>query len=530
MAVQATEKNRTAPSSSLTALVVRLLLLFAIDTAATWLIFNLVVDGVYVLAVTIGLITLGVNIVILAKDLYPLRWMVVGLVFMMLFSIYPILFNIYVAFTNYGDGHLFNKEQVISQIEKVSFVPEGSPTYTWTPFKAKDSDDFILWLQRPGEPGLLAKPDEALVTVTPGAQGIGELDSKGIPISIEGYDRLNPITASTYQEKLTSILFGAEPETVSVISSSTAALRQPRYKYDSVKDVVVDQLNGDVYEPKLGTFTGPQGLTLTPGFSATIGFENFRRFFSSPALRGPLTRIVTWNFAFAFLSVFLTFALGLFIAYIYNDPQFPGRKLIQSLLLIPYTIPSLITILVWRGVLNPEIGIVNQTLQAWFGISPPWFTDQWWAKAGVLLVNLWLGYPYFMLICSGALQAIPKDIYEAAEIDGANGWQRFRRITLPLLLVAVGPLLVASFTYNFNNFNIIFLFISGGPPIAGSPTPAGHTDILISYVYNLAFAGGRSVDYGFAAAISIIIFTIVAMITLLQFRYTRMWEKVGENV
>jgi ABC-type sugar transport system permease subunit len=145
-------------------------------------------------------------------------------------------------------------------------------------------------------------------------------------------------------------------------------------------------------------------------------------------------------------------------------------------------------------------------------------------------VNLWLGYPYFMLICSGALQAIPEDIYGAAEVDGANTWQRFWNITLPLLLVAVGPLLVASYVFNFTNFNIIFLFIAGGPPIAGAATQAGHTDILISYVYNLAFEGGRGAQYGLAAAITLVIFFIVATITLLQFRYTRMWEEVSENV
>ncbi|MEZ4680715.1 MAG: ABC transporter permease subunit [Caldilineaceae bacterium] len=107
--------------------------------------------------------------------------------------------------------------------------------------------------------------------------------------------------------------------------------------------------------------------------------------------------------------------------------------------------------------------------------APSWTVDPWLAKLAILIVNLWLSY-YFMLICSGLLAIDPQDLYWAATVDGANAWVRFRKITLPLLLVAVGPLLVASFTYNFNNFNIIFLFIEGGPPIAGS-TRAGHTDI-----------------------------------------------------
>jgi ABC-type sugar transport system permease subunit len=246
-------------------------------------------------------------------------------------------------------------------------------------------------------------------------------------------------------------------------------------------------------------------------------------------LRGPLLHIISWNFIFAFMSVFMTFSLGLIIAYIYNDRTLPGRKIIQSFLLIPYTIPSLITIIIWRGMFNNEYGVINRILESLFHIAPAWTVEPNLAKIAILIVNLWLGYPYFMLITSGALQAIPEDLYEAASIDGANGIQKFFRITLPMLLVSVGPLLVASFVYNFNNFNLIFLFIEGGPPIPNSPTRAGYTDILISYVYNFAFAAGRAKEYGLGAAITIIIFIIVAVITLLQFKYTRMWEEVGEN-
>jgi ABC-type sugar transport system permease subunit len=317
---------------------------------------------------------------------------------------------------------------------------------------------------------------------------------------------------------------------VQVQSLDSITEREQLYVYDPERDVITNQETGVEYAPKDGTFVSTRGESLIPGFRATVGVVNFERFFTSPTLRGPLAQIVVWNFAFAFLSVAMTFALGLGIALFFNDPTMAGRKLIRTLLLIPYTIPSLITILVWRGMLNPELGVVSRILEDLFNWSPPWFTNPWWAKAGVLLVNLWLGYPYFMLVTSGALQAIPADIYQAAEVDGASVWQRFRRITFPLLLVAVGPLLVASFVFNFNNFNIIFLFIQGGPPIVGAATRAGHTDILISYVYNLAFYGGRGADYGLAAAISIVIFIVVATFTLFQFRFTRMWEEVGENV
>jgi ABC-type sugar transport system permease subunit len=377
--------------------------------------------------------------------------------------------------------------------------------------------------------GYLALPGEPLTQPEPGEAGIGELDARGIPETIEGYQRLNAILAATDQN-LTEILFGEEGRTIQVRSPSEAAELLPLYTYDPEQDAMTSQETGISYQNIRGTFVSQDGKQLRPGFVDSVRFTNFREFFLSPALRGPMIRIVLWNFAFAFFSLLFNFSLGLVIAIMFNDKFFPFKRLIRSLLIIPYTLPALITILIWRGMLNPELGVFDRMLESLFGWAPPWFTDQWWAKIAILIVNLWLSYPYFMLVCSGALQSISEDYYAAAKVDGANAWQQFRNITLPLLMVAVGPLLVASFTFNFNNFNLIYLFNAGNPPMAGTPTPAGHTDILISYVYNLAFTGSRGIDYGFAAAITIIIFFIVGTLTLFQFRFTNMWEEVSENV
>jgi ABC-type sugar transport system permease subunit len=527
-ASEETPKPRPGTSSATAPRLAGLALLIAGDAYVLWLLNKLVSLGYLPLSAVILVLLLFVNFVLLRRETYPIRWMVVGLVFMVLFTIYPILFTVWVSFTNYGEGHLVTKEQAIEQILKQKYLPETGKAYSWTAYKSAEGD-YALWLKDADGNGYLALPGELYPQPQPGEFGIGELDANGIPQTIEGYQRLNAIRAAS-DPNLPEILFGEETNTIQIRSPTEAAELLPLYTYDADRDAMISQETGDVFQNLRGTFSGPQGIALRPGFVQSIQFTNFRNFFVSPALRGPLVRIVAWNFGFAFFSLLLNFALGLAIAVLFNDPGFPLKKAIRSLLIIPYTVPALITILIWKGMLNPELGVVNRALEGWFGWGPPWMTDQWWGKIAILLVNLWLSYPYFMLICSGALQSIPEEYYDAAQVDGASSWQRFRSITLPLLLVAVGPLLIASFTFNFNNFNLIFAFNAGNPPMANTPTPAGHTDILISYVYNLAFTATRGVNYGFAAAITIIIFFIVGAITLFQFRYTRMWEEVSENV
>ena len=541
MAVQVVGKERAGErSATLSSVLIRLVLLLAIDTFVFYFAFRAFGEGFLQLGIMVVIVAAFANYVILVRDMYPLRWMLAGLILMFMFAIYPILLTVFVAFTNYGDGHLVTKPQSIDLITAQRYLPEGGSAYTWTGFR-NAAGEYALFLQN--ETGdFVAYPGETLIPAADA--GLGELDGNGIPLAIADFERLNAIQVAADQT-IQDVQFGSELDGVQIRSAREAAQLEAKYVYDAEQDVIIDQETERVYSPVEGRWTNGAD-ELTTGFRANVGLDNFTRFFESPAFRGPLVRIITWNFAFAFLSVFLTFALGLAIAYIYNDPLFPGKKFIRSVLLIPYTIPSLITILIWRGMFNNQVGVINRTLtnfvnlfpatwqeqsEWWAALaSPAWTVDPWLAKLAILIVNLWLGYPYFMLICSGALQSIPQDLYSAAEVDGANGWQRFFKITLPLLLVSVGPLLVASFTFNFNNFNLIFLFIEGGPPIANSPTRAGHTDILISYVYNLAFASGRGKEYGLGAAITIVIFVIVAIITLAQFRWTKMWEEVGENV
>lgn len=207
------------------------------------------------------------------------------------------------------------------------------------------------------------------------------------------------------------------------------------------------------------------------------------------------------------------------------------RSLLRALLLIPYTIPAFVAVPVWVGLLNPQFGVISQFIAVFTGgWVPPWFSDPFWGKVGILLIQTWLGFPYMFVVVTGALQTLPNDVYEAADLDGAGAWAKFQSITLPLLLVTVGPLLVASFAFNFNNFTVIDLYNRGGPPIPNTPSPVGYTDILATYTYRIAFGSTGTSDYGYASAITVIIFFILMVITFFQFRYTNMLEERGRNV
>jgi len=508
------------------------LIILIVDVGLGFLAFNLFKLGYIPLGIIFCIIIVLISASFLVPKLYMFKWMAVGLSAWLLFSIFPILYTVYNAFTNYGDGHLISQAQAIKQIENEKYLPESGKIYEWIAYRSPNNE-YLLWVKdKEGNSKLVSQADDdtndAEIPLIAGQNGISSLDDAGAPVSIDGYTRLNRITAAT-DNNLPDIKFGDPELTIQVRSPSEAAELLALYAYDSETNTFTNQLNGTVYEDVKGTYTARNGSRLIPGYTAVVGTDNFVEFVNSPGLSGPLVSIVIWNFAFAAGSLFLTFSVGLFISIIYGDPKFKGKKLLRSLLLVPYTIPSLITILIWRGMFNPELGIINRILGDLFNIAPKWFTNPWLARGALLIVNTWLGYPYWMLVTSGALQSIPSDIYEASQIDGASPWQQFRKITLPLLLVSVGPLMISSFIFNFNNFSLIYAFINGGPPIPTATTQAGYTDIIISYVYNLAFASGRGVQYGYASAISLILFVVIAIMSLAQFRLTNMWEEVGSN-
>lgn len=262
-------------------------------------------------------------------------------------------------------------------------------------------------------------------------------------------------------------------------------------------------------------FTNASLYTFRSGIKF-IGLQNFIDIFSG-SFAQVFFPVLAWTIVYATLSVLTQYALGMFMAILLNNPNMRESNLYRSMLIIPWAIPGTIAILAWKGLFNTSAGSINLWLIKLFGIAPiPWLQDPNLARVAVVVVNLWLGFPWFMTVCLGALQSIPAELYEAAEIDGANIWHKFRKVTFPLLLRFSLPLLIGSFAMNFNNFGTAFLMTEGGPPRV-SPYQAGYTDILVSVGYKLTVNLNR---YALSASLSMVLFVLVAVISVINMKAT----------
>jgi maltose/maltodextrin transport system permease protein len=246
---------------------------------------------------------------------------------------------------------------------------------------------------------------------------------------------------------------------------------------------------------------------------------NYARMVNDPDFRGPFFAIFTWTVIFAALTVVFSLAVGFTLAVLLNWEQLRYRNVYRTLLFLPYAVPAFISILVFKGLFNQNFGEINAILGFVLGIKPAWFADPLLAKVMILLVNTWLGYPYMMVLCTALIKAIPADLYEASAIAGATPWTNFSKITLPLVIKPLTPLLIASFAFNFNNFVLIALLTGGRPDFLNTKVPAGTTDILVSYTYRIAFQDSGQ-NFGLAAAISTVIFILVAILSMVNLKLT----------
>ncbi|CAI8278833.1 MAG: hypothetical protein CMA41_05725 [Euryarchaeota archaeon] len=249
------------------------------------------------------------------------------------------------------------------------------------------------------------------------------------------------------------------------------------------------------------------------GDQSFIGFDNFWEVFSSNGF----LRVTLFTLIWTVVNVSAHIGIGLFLALLLHRSKIKGKVAYRTLLLLPWAVPSYISVLVWRGMFQPD-GFINDLL----GTNIDFLSDPTGSQIIVILVNIWLGVPFMMMSISGALQSLPKDMYEAAEVDGVYGWRAFRHLTLPNLRSALIPLSLLGFIWTFNMFNVIYLMTDGGPNLYfGEP---GQTDILITYVYDVAFREGA---YGVAAAWSVIIFLMLFAFSWRYMKQTNATEAVG---
>lgn len=245
-----------------------------------------------------------------------------------------------------------------------------------------------------------------------------------------------------------------------------------------------------------------------------VGFSTFKEIFTVDIWRSTFFDVLAWTVVWTIVASVLQVALGIFLAVVVNQKEIRFKKLFRTILVLPWAVPGFVTILIFAGLFNDSFGAVNNDILAALGIDAiPWLTDPNWARFALIMMQGWLGFPYIFLVTTGVLQSIPEDLYEAATIDGASAFSKFRHITMPMILLSISPIIITQFTFNFNNFNIIYLFNAGGPAVPDST--AGGTDILVSWIYKLTM---QSSQYALAAALTIMLSVVVVSIALWQFR------------
>jgi len=549
-----------------------------------WIAFFLFNNAYYVLGALFLVLVFLIDFFIFNPKGYPYRYVAPALVLLTVLVIYPIYFTVKTAFTNYGTGHYMSKEEAIERLlyDPVYTYEIENESVEYKVLVAYDGltpiyDDFLILFKIEGNLFLAEKP----IPVRKKGKDVLLSESLLVPIESSTYqlvpwsEELTEIRMITSEEKTYRAFYSPKEEFLRLNgpmfksriaqfhlqrsdfvhpNGNKYALRIDRtgewnflrierlYRLDLVQTLENDKprtrlvvVNNRTNKPLIereGSFydvNEKNEEVYLIGYIDFVGWKNFLRILRDPRISGPFFKIFAWTFFWALFSVVFSLAVGLPFALVLNDPKLKGRNIYRTLLIIPWAIPVFISALVWRnGLLNESYGVINKFLLPALNLPAiRWMNDPFWARVGVLLVNVWLTYPYMMTISLGALQGIPYELYEAAMIDGAGKFRRFTGITFPLLMTVIAPLLVSSFAFSFNNFTIIYLITAGGPPIPGSTTPTGYTDILISYVYKLAFQAGTGQDFGLAAAISILIFFLVGGISYINFRFSGVFEEVG---
>ncbi len=248
-----------------------------------------------------------------------------------------------------------------------------------------------------------------------------------------------------------------------------------------------------------------------------VGLDNFREMFTTSTSRyaSTFSEVLTWTLIWAFFATFLNYFLGMIVAIMINKKGIRFKKMWRTILVMTIAIPQFVSLLYVSKMFASD-GLINSYLLKWGWIKTPlpFWTKASWARITIICINVWIGIPYAMLICTGILMNIPADLYESARIDGANAFQAYVKITLPYMLFVTGPYLLTSFIGNINNFNVIYLLTQGSPKGMELESPAGYTDLLITWLYKMTV---DNTEYRLAAVIGIAVFVLTAVTSLIVY-------------
>ena len=500
-------------------LVTKIILLAAISAILLMLCQSAFAQKEYLIALFLLVAVLSLNYVYLTSRSVPFKFFLPGTLFLVAFVIAPIIFTLVMSTYNYKTGNYISKEEAIQRVIALGVEPDAAGT----------TFDIVVGKTSSGELAILASDIAAnKYFISTKLQRI-DLNPSDLTLNADKVATGAPhflrstVAQQAGNDAYTKIKYVyAGKYFILVESLDAGAVFRQTLQFEPATDTFRNLINGTIYRDNgKGNYADSKRQILEPGWRAPTWFSNYSKLITDDHVRGPFIRVFIWTIAFAVLTVLTSFGFGLLLALALNKPL-RGRKMYRSILILPYAMPSLMSILIWAGMFDTEFGAINNILHTHIA----WFSNASFARAAVILVSLWLGFPYFYLISTGALQAIPSELLEAAAIDGASGRQIFNKITLPLLLQILSPLLIASFAFNFNNFNLIYLLTGGGPKDQLGGQIAGATDILISYTYQIAF-GSNVQDLGLASAISVIIFFLVAGISLYGLRKSKVLETFG---
>lgn len=506
---------------------IKIVLLGVFDAVMILGLLSALAKQSWVIVAVIAVGTVAVNLIYLPPNReLPGKYLAPGVAFMLVFSVSVMLYTVYVGFTNYGDGHNGSKADAVLAIQQnnQSRVPDSATYRAAVATKDGGGDELWLIVVDPRTGAARAGNNETpLRDVSGVATG-----SLGAVTSADGYTVLDFAAISARSAEVSRLAVplsdrGADGF-LHTTTGSQAYVYRPTMTYDEAADTFTDTSGTVYHDSGQGSFVSSSGRAIQPGWKVDVGLSNFSAAITNSQVRGPFFKVLAWTFVFAILSVVTCFALGLVLALIFNDSRMKGRRWFRLVMILPYAFPATMMTMVWSGLFNQDFGFINQVLLG--GAQIPWLNDGVWAKVAIIVVNLWLGFPYQFLVATGALQSLPDDVNEAAEVDGASGWSAFWYIKFPLLMVSLAPLLISTFAFNFNNFNLIYMLTRGGPRFTDTSLDVGSTDILISMVYKVAF-GDQGRQYGLGSAFAILIFIIVGVISWIGFRQTRALEDIN---